>query len=626
MDAVKRYRRRRKMRLDARGYRKDDETEEEGKGRHGNTKIPFGLCQREGIDIQKGWTPTDAWNALAGKGYKAGETYQELKKTGTVAKRTAPAVKYSRPATQDKAIKNLVRKTAGLKKEQRFIVDKDGNIIGSAKGDKHSVGMTLGELRDKMPGNVAVHNHPDGGTFSPDDLRTFGLRAVESVVATKDGTYSLVNKMVGTKDQTKGWYDMKEALEKEIESGEAFEEYRMPEYKLRNKVAGEIRKTGRYDRMGEITTELLRMRDEEGVDLSNLEGKAKDLMEEYTQLEQKYKTEVARETRRRITKPFDDFYKQNAEKYGFEYTFTPTKKREKKVKAEEPVAEKAESEAPKKPLRDMKSEYEDLKGKFYKASDRFYILGNELKDAKRRYDWVQDPEFVKEHGIPEENVKRFTEEYHKLKKEYDETEKECEELDRKTDEISKQIREIEKYPKNFVRTPEVKAEVKRVEDVFRKQPVEYASCVDSTGRNLFKTTDKAESSVNLTLYREHMKNGVLTHNHPGGRTFSIEDISTAVSVGLAEARACTEKGAFSLVRQYSLDEGPTESQREFAWRYKLAMDDYRTRVTDPIWQKSAQLQEDADRCNQMAEEFSRDWLKKNSHKYGWEYTEENING
>ena len=72
MDAVKRYRRRRQMRLDARGYRKDDETEEEGKGRHGNTKIPFGLCQREGIDIQKGWTPTDAWNALAGKGYKAG--------------------------------------------------------------------------------------------------------------------------------------------------------------------------------------------------------------------------------------------------------------------------------------------------------------------------------------------------------------------------------------------------------------------------------------------------------------------------------------------------------------------------------------------------------------------------
>ena len=626
MDAVKRYRRRRKMRLDARGYRKDDETEEEGKGRHGNTKIPFGLCQREGIDIQKGWTPTDAWNALAGKGYKAGETYQELKKTGTVAKRTAPAVKYSRPATQDKAIKNLIRKTAGLKKEQRFIVDKDGNIIGSAKGDKHSVGMTLGELRDKMPGNVAVHNHPDGGTFSPDDLKTFGLRAVESVVATKDGTYSLVNKMVGTKDQTKGWYDMREALEKEMESGDAFEEYRMPEYKLRNKVGGEIMNSGRYDRMRELPTELLRMHKEEGVDLSNPEGKAKELLEEYTQLEQKYKAEVARETRRRITKPFDDFYKQNAEKYGFEYTFTPTKKREKKVKAEEPIAEKVESEAPKKSLRDMKIEAEDYRGKYNTACSRYYKADKDFKSAEKSYEIVQNPDFVKEYGISEENVRSVTEKYNKAKKELDEATREREEAEKKLGELEKQVGEIERYPKNYVRTPEVKAEVKRVEDVFRKQPVEYASCVDSSGRNLFKTTDKDEGGVNLTLYKEHMKNGVLTHNHPGGRTFSIEDISTAVGTGLAEVRACTEKGAFSLVRQYSLDEGPTESQKEFAWRYKLAMDDYATRVTDPIWQKSAQLQEDADRCNRMAEEFRRNWLKKNAHKFGWEYTEENING
>jgi len=624
MDAVKRYRRRRKMRLDARGYRKDDETEEEGKGRHGNTKIPFGLCQREGIDIQKGWTPTDAWNALEGKGYKAGETYQELKKTGTVAKRTKPAVKYSRPATQDKAIKNLVRKTAGLKKEQRFIVDKDGNIIGSAKGDKHSVGMTLGELRDKMPGNVAVHNHPDGGTFSPDDLKTFGLRAVESVVATKDGTYSLVNKMVGTKDQTKGWYDMREALEKEMESGDAFEEYRMPEYKLRNKVGGEIMNSGRYDRMRELPTELLRMHKEEGVDLSNPEGKAKELLEEYTQLEQKYKAEVARETRRRITKPFDDFYKQNAEKYGFEYTFTPIKKREKRVKEE--GLEKVESETPKKSLRDMKIEAEDYRGKYNTACSRYYKADKDFKSAEKSYEIVQNPDFVKEYGISEENVRSVTEKYNKAKKELDEATREREEAEKKLGELEKQVGEIERYPKNYVRTPEVKAEVKRVEDVFRKQPVEYASCVDSSGRNLFKTTDKDEGGVNLTLYKEHMKNGVLTHNHPGGRTFSIEDISTAVGTGLAEVRACTEKGAFSLVRQYSLDEGPTESQKEFAWRYKLAMDDYATRVTDPIWQKSAQLQEDADRCNRMAEEFRRNWLKKNAHKFGWEYTEENING
>lgn len=73
------------------GIRIDDDDETPKKGGHGNTKLPFGLCQREGIEIQKGWTPEDAWKALEGKGYSAGETYQEIKKTGKVAPKTPKA-------------------------------------------------------------------------------------------------------------------------------------------------------------------------------------------------------------------------------------------------------------------------------------------------------------------------------------------------------------------------------------------------------------------------------------------------------------------------------------------------------------------------------------------------------
>ena len=87
-DSIEQYRRRRAERMSARmDADSDDETASAGgakKGGHGNTKIPFGLCQREGIEIQKGWTPEDAWKALEGKGYSAGETYKELKKTGKV--------------------------------------------------------------------------------------------------------------------------------------------------------------------------------------------------------------------------------------------------------------------------------------------------------------------------------------------------------------------------------------------------------------------------------------------------------------------------------------------------------------------------------------------------------------
>ena len=57
--------------------------DDEDNGNHGNTKIPFGLCQREGITVQPGWTPKDAWNALEGKGYSASETYKKLKETGS---------------------------------------------------------------------------------------------------------------------------------------------------------------------------------------------------------------------------------------------------------------------------------------------------------------------------------------------------------------------------------------------------------------------------------------------------------------------------------------------------------------------------------------------------------------
>ena len=47
---------------------------------HGNTRLPFGLCQRFGIEIGKEWGPREAWEALAGKGITADGAYARLKK------------------------------------------------------------------------------------------------------------------------------------------------------------------------------------------------------------------------------------------------------------------------------------------------------------------------------------------------------------------------------------------------------------------------------------------------------------------------------------------------------------------------------------------------------------------
>lgn len=66
------------------GERSDDEEKGSSGGGHGNTKIPFGLCQREGIEIGPNWTPRDAWDALADKGYSASDIYDKLQENGEI--------------------------------------------------------------------------------------------------------------------------------------------------------------------------------------------------------------------------------------------------------------------------------------------------------------------------------------------------------------------------------------------------------------------------------------------------------------------------------------------------------------------------------------------------------------
>lgn len=78
MTDVERFRLRRSRRLAAR-ERMDDEEENANnggkKGGHGNTKLPYGLCHKYGIEIQKGWQPRDAWDALAEKGVTPGDEF-----------------------------------------------------------------------------------------------------------------------------------------------------------------------------------------------------------------------------------------------------------------------------------------------------------------------------------------------------------------------------------------------------------------------------------------------------------------------------------------------------------------------------------------------------------------------
>ena len=86
--AVMEYRKRRQKRLEAR-FDAEEETNQNNNRNinHGNTKLPFGLCKRYGISVEKGWTPKDAWSALAGKGVTPGAEFEKRKGKSTFKSR-----------------------------------------------------------------------------------------------------------------------------------------------------------------------------------------------------------------------------------------------------------------------------------------------------------------------------------------------------------------------------------------------------------------------------------------------------------------------------------------------------------------------------------------------------------
>lgn len=185
-DAVLEYKARRKARLDAKAveefrkrrnsrlaYRLDDEENENNGGEsggHGNVRIPYGLCQREGITIEAGWTPRDAWNALAEKGYSADKVYKELKTTGKVGKPKKSVIKLTEehfPSfMRTKALKKTVTRMADLISKRCD----DGNITDLISAAAVGGGKVPGIVRCKRStrdGSAAVVAKHDPKTKIP---------------------------------------------------------------------------------------------------------------------------------------------------------------------------------------------------------------------------------------------------------------------------------------------------------------------------------------------------------------------------------------------------------------------------------------------------------------------------
>lgn len=216
---------------------------------------------------------------------------------------------------QEKALNKIANKTRNLKNEQYRIVDQEGNVLLSKQGKEHEVSATVGEKRQFMDGNISIHNHPAGGTFSSADFTDFGHGATEIWAAAPEGTYKLINTRVGKDDQFSGWTRMRDAYNRDID-------HDMSYLTLRDKANEAPHIKALRDEMSSVSKKWVEARDS-GASQSVLDGYIK----RFDELENQLRPAVKAEIRRLEVEPNHEWLKKNASKYGFKYVFEERKKR-----------------------------------------------------------------------------------------------------------------------------------------------------------------------------------------------------------------------------------------------------------------------------------------------------------
>ena len=216
---------------------------------------------------------------------------------------------------QANTLKGIESRTRNLKKEQFRVVDREGNVVMQKQGDQHSVSYSVGEARDHFPGNVTIHNHPDGGTFSSADLSDIGYGATEIRAAAPEGTYSLRNLNHGTKwtEGQKSWLDMRNDIDA---ASQSFKNPRQLKKELREPYEKQVKP---------LADKWAKMRSD-GASQDELNAIAKEYTEKWDAL----KPQLERATRQAYVDQYHHWYNANAGKYGFEYSFTPVQQKTRK--------------------------------------------------------------------------------------------------------------------------------------------------------------------------------------------------------------------------------------------------------------------------------------------------------
>ncbi len=159
-----------------------------------NNRIAYGLAKSLGIDTS-GMSPMEVWAALDDRGvtdediayctYNSQESKAKelVRKVNSKQKENTTKTYGELPQKTKEVIKNVEKKARGLKYETCAVIDWNGRILQSAKGNAHEVKMNPYAV---LNCSVITHNHPSGLSFSVEDIETFVEGKVYQMRASTD--------------------------------------------------------------------------------------------------------------------------------------------------------------------------------------------------------------------------------------------------------------------------------------------------------------------------------------------------------------------------------------------------------------------------------------------------------
>ena len=151
-----------------------------------------------------------------------------------------------------------------------------------------------------------------------------------------------------------------------------------------------------------------------------------------------------------------------------------------------------------------------------------------------------------------------------------------------------------------------------VEESIRNNSYESAVVFDKDGKIIMNKTGSEHEVKFSKADMASMKDGVLTHNHPGTTsamsTFSKADVDLATKSGLQQMRAVTKDTTYTLTKVAN-----KRSRNNFASDYGDAIRREGQRLSLSVTSDKV--------LSQKLTAFGSNWLKNNSNDYGYSYAE-----